>query len=131
MKPSRALTGYVDDLFGGPAAALPLPPAFFNTNKLTEAALATAKAEAKQQQDRVLAIFSTRPGEALGPSAAWKLGGESTWLLTSVRRAITVLTGLGLLVKLPDTVPGHYGKPEHQWRLATDQEKAAHAHPAA
>jgi hypothetical protein len=39
--------------------------------------------------------------------------------ITSVRRALTVLTTKGSLQKLSKTKTGPYGKPEHFWKLDT------------
>jgi hypothetical protein len=48
------------------------------------------------------------------------------WLLTSVRRSMSVLTEADALVKLETKRDGAYGRPEFEWELAASQEVLAH-----
>lgn len=89
---------------------------YFNTTSLTGEPLAAAKSAASCQNATVLRAFEIlrRP---LTPSEVWQHGiacGES-WLLTSVRRSMTVLAKSGALVKLGTKRRGAYGRPEHEW----------------
>ena len=98
---------------------------YWNTTPLTREQLADAIRAAEQQDEAVLAIFRASRG-ALSPSQVWRLGQDHgrQWLLTSVRRSITNLTGAGVLAHLPMTIPGPYGRPEGLRRLPV-QEVAA------
>lgn len=92
---------------------------YFPTVPLSPEALAEAVLQAKEQDAAVLALFDAHPGP-MPPSEVWQLGQAHgrRWLLTSVRRSINTLTRAQVLVKLADTVPGLYGRPEHLWRRA-------------
>lgn len=106
-------------------AVIPFPKArrsrtpFYATTPLTRQQLAGAIRVAEQQDEAVLAIFRGSQGRALTPSQVWRVGleGGRNWLLTSVRRSMTNLTDAEVLVRLSTTIPGPYGKPEHQWAL--------------
>jgi hypothetical protein len=90
---------------------------YFDTTHLQPADLAQAIAAAKHQEGKVLALFD-RYG-SLSPSMALDLfgiAGQRLPPLTSIRRAITVLTDRGLLVKTDVQVRGRYGALEHTWR---------------
>lgn len=88
---------------------------YFNTNKLAGDELHNAILTAHRQEDAVLAIMQN--GRLMSPSEVWKVGERAgrKWLLTSVRRAISVLEHDGSLTKTDTTIPGPYGKPEHCW----------------
>ena len=43
--------------------------------------------------------------------------------ITSIRRAMNTLTKRGKLVKTDEMKEGEYGKPEHCWRLAKEDDK--------
>lgn len=88
---------------------------YFNTTDLGGSELMEAVNLANSQEDAVLAMFDK--WVFMSPSHAWEIGHElgRDWLLTSVRRAISVLTTRGLLVKLPTHVPGNHGRPEFVW----------------
>lgn len=88
---------------------------YFNTNALTGDHLHNAILVAENQEEAVLAIMSN--GRLWSPSEVWKVGERAgrKWLLTSVRRAISVLEHDGTLTKTDTTIPGPYGKPEHCW----------------
>ncbi|AXH48837.1 helix-turn-helix DNA-binding domain protein [Mycobacterium phage Steamy] len=91
---------------------------YFNTPKLAGERLKKARRSSGRQNEVVKGLFQ-RHG-SLTPWQAWQKGvdaGES-WLITSVRMQITVLTDEGFLVKTDEQVEGPYGKPEHIWQLA-------------
>lgn len=91
---------------------------FFNTVHLMGAELTSAIAQAKRQDDAVLAIFVTAAGP-MPPSQVHRLCTQAgrTWPPTSVRRAITNLTKRDLLAKTDTLVRGPLGKPEHLWTV--------------
>lgn len=97
---------------------------FFDTTRLSPSELRDATAVARDQNAKVLAIFR-RMRRPLSPSQVWRIGcdeGEA-WLLTSVRRSMTVLThgAAPALVKLETKREGVYGRPEYMWSLAACQ----------
>lgn len=88
---------------------------YFQTTRLPPEELAKAIAAAADQTERVLAVFRARV--ALTPSQVHGyLSGNAP--ITSVRRAITVLTDAGALVKTPAQLRGPWGAMEHVWQLA-------------
>lgn len=93
---------------------------FYETVPLTADQLRAAFARAEKQDQRVLAVFRSFPADALTPSTVHAIGERNgaSWLLTSVRRSISNLTGAGVLVKTGDQRPGPHGSPESCWRLA-------------
>lgn len=88
---------------------------YFQTTRLNPDELDKAIAAAEDQTHRVLAVFRARV--ALTPSQAHGYMPDRA-PLTSIRRAITVLTDAGALVKTDRQLTGPYGKPEHVWALA-------------
>ncbi len=89
---------------------------YHNTNNETGAVLERSTAKAERQEDVILNLFK-RGGEYT-PDEVWRqlyLGTHTP--LTSVRRAITNLTGLGLLEKTDRQRPGLYGKNVYIWRV--------------
>jgi len=101
----------MQDLFSQPDA-----PAYFNTTSERGDTLRHHRGAAERQVDRVVEIFRARG--ALSPSQLMPHFGPSV-PLTSIRRAITVATTRGLLVKTTDRRVGSYGRKEHIWRPAT------------
>lgn len=96
---------------------------YFNTTGLIGEELRDAVESACTQNDTVLAIYRNSFGP-LSPSDVWaqcRHAGRD-WPLTSVRRAISTLTGDGLLVKLDAQKPGVYAKPEHFWHYSGFQQ---------
>lgn len=97
-------------------------PRYHNTTQLQGSALADAHACAQRQEDLIADLFRevARP---MAPSEVWRRCCDAghRWPLTSVRRAMTTLTGLTVLVRLDVQVQGIYGKPEHLWALADGQ----------
>ncbi len=92
---------------------------FYNTINLAGKELSDAQQNALTQEQRILRWFI---GEGVyfsfGPSAVRNCVFDQNTPLTSVRRAMTSLTGRGDLVKLEHTTIGTYGKPEHLWTVA-------------
>lgn len=91
---------------------------YYATTPLSAQQLAVAMRLAEQQDEAVLAIFRAQQCP-LSPSQVHAIGQKHgrQWLLTSVRRSITNLSGADVLVRLNDTRDGPYGRPEHCWAL--------------
>jgi hypothetical protein len=93
---------------------------YFVTTRLTPDELQQAIARATCQDEIVLSLF--RCHRRLTPSQCHALyvraTGKGTTPATSIRRAITVLTGERVLRKTDTQVPGPLGSPEHCWELA-------------
>ena len=89
---------------------------FHNTIKATGQTLLAFEATASSQQDRVLTVFRF----AMRP-LCW---GEVKRLLVedmnevSIKRCITNLKNLGILVKTDEKVQGLYGKPNYKYKLS-------------
>lgn len=69
------------------------------------------------QEDTILSFFIDHGGTHT-PCEVQAKAGMYSCPLTSVRRAITNLTDMGLLVKTNVKREGIFGKPCHTWRLA-------------
>jgi DNA-binding response OmpR family regulator len=94
---------------------------YFNTNKESGATLAASKTKAKGQEGKILAYFREHPGRRFSPSQIQKEVLPNA-PLTSIRRAITVLTEKrSKLEKTNMQVMGIYGKKEYCWTLKTGQ----------
>ncbi|MEF2156419.1 hypothetical protein V3390_09320 [Luteimonas sp. FXH3W] len=95
---------------------------YFNTTGLTANQLAVAIESARRQEDAILALFRQR-NRPMSPSMVQremeKFG--KVWPITSVRRAMTVLTGQGDLAQTEIKIVGVFGKPEHCWGLPSTQ----------
>ena len=90
---------------------------YYNTNREEGATLRASKAQARKQQDRVLAFFQAHPGELYSREQVNALiMPEAPY--TSAQRAITNLTDDGFLEKTAYMVMGQWGKMVHTWRLA-------------
>jgi hypothetical protein len=93
---------------------------FHNTISLKGEELVIAAAQARTQEERILAFFRSRPGRVFTPEDLLAIMPLRT-PITSVRRAMTNLTRDGLLAKVPleqRRVRGKLGKPVHSWRFA-------------
>lgn len=92
---------------------------FFNTIHLSGEELKEARESCSKQEERVLQLFQ-RYG-AMTPFDV-EYFYKNFWNhipITSIRRAMTVLTDKGKLEKLNEMKEGNYGKPNHKWRLKT------------
>lgn len=92
---------------------------YYNTVGLSGDDLKEAVKKAASQEQAIYLIYEHGKG-AYGPSQIMHLCLKAgyRWPIGSVRRALTVLTKQGKLVKLPKKVQGMYGKLEHQWAAA-------------
>lgn len=95
---------------------------YFNTTHQADPQLSLFTLKAESQTEAVLAIFQQQR-RPLSPSQVWQLCprdalGEPLWPLTSVRRAITVLTDKRHeLERTATQAVGHYGRPEYLWQV--------------
>jgi len=94
---------------------------FFNTISFSGKDLEKQNAKAAKQEDLILALFKANPDKKLSPSQVHTILGRKYQIyppITSIRRAITNLTGRLELIKTDDMVPGLYQLPEHTWKYA-------------
>lgn len=93
---------------------------FFNTNKTEGAELVNRIEKCHNQEQVVLALFEEYPrmtaSECLNKYIQYKRDYRTP--ITSIRRAITVLTNKGILLKSEDTRIGDYGAKEHYYLCA-------------
>lgn len=92
-------------------------PAYHVTVPLPRVEREARGRRAAHQDELVLEYFRAHPGEAFSPEQVHAAVLPNA-PLTSVRRAITNLTGRALLEKTDDTVLGKYRHRIHTWRLA-------------
>lgn len=90
---------------------------YFNTTGLSGEQLVAAVKAAENQDVAVLAIIGIG---VWSPSAVWNFGRVAgrDWLLTSVRRSMSVLEKAGALKKTGIMLDGPYGRPENTWSKA-------------
>jgi hypothetical protein len=89
---------------------------FFNTINLEGEELATAKAKALSQEDRIMQIMPH--GTALTPfevHVLWKVKFKDV-PITSIRRAMTNLSDKGKLEKTAHKRAGGYGTVNYTWK---------------
>lgn len=87
---------------------------YFNTTNETGRQLEKSIDKAENQEAIILNLF--KKNISMSPSQVYSYFDSST-PITSIRRAITVLTDHGLLVKTDRMVFGMYGKKEHIYEL--------------
>lgn len=92
-------------------------PVYFNTTRLKGDNLANAQHKASAQSEIILSFF-TADGPGATPSQVLQISSNRgyNWSITSIRRAMSVLTSERRLRKTLETRPGMYGSPEHVWR---------------
>jgi len=93
---------------------------FYNTINFSGEDLKKENAKAKNQEDLILCLFKANPDKLFSPSRIHTILGKKFQIyppITSIRRAITNLTGRMELIKTDETVPGLYHLPEHTWKL--------------
>jgi Fe2+ or Zn2+ uptake regulation protein len=89
--------------------------AYFNTTRESGAALRKSQEVCGRQESIIAGLFQDY--RALSPSQVHKLYPDKGTPLTSIRRAISVLTDKGILIKTESKMQGEYGKPEYIWKL--------------
>lgn len=93
---------------------------YYNTNEENGDILKQSRAKADSQADTILEFFVQHKEQLLTPEDVWRSVYTSNTPLTSVRRAMTDLTALGCLEKMPKMQIGQYGKQIHTWRFVND-----------
>ena len=104
--------------------------AYHNTTNEDGPQLARFQKHAKTQEAQILKVFRDawvkNKGSTLSPSQVYdrlwynRDTKQASYLLTSIRRAITDLTKEGYLVKTDKKIKGPYGRPEYLWRLVPE-----------
>ena len=89
---------------------------FFNTTNERQPERTTYEAKAVKQEDLILRLYKSMR-EPMSPDKVSRLLGDA-FPITSVRRAITNLTGRGQLVKTTRKIQGRYGRPNYLWKAA-------------
>tara|TARA_R100000306_G_C4281716_1_gene95427 strand:- start:55 stop:363 length:309 start_codon:yes stop_codon:yes gene_type:complete len=92
---------------------------YFNTNSETGSTLAASISNAKNQEEKIVAIFENTNTLLLTPTMVHEtlVKANFHYPITSVRRAITVLTEKRRLIKTDIMEQGAYNKQTHCWRL--------------
>jgi len=95
---------------------------FFNTINFSGTDLEKQNAKAAKQEYLILALFKANPDKKLSPSQVHTILGKKYNLyppITSIRRAITNLTGRLELIKMSkeDMITGPFSLPENTWKL--------------
>jgi len=93
---------------------------FFNTTNLTGKDLKHHEFRTGTQNYKVLQCFRERPGMELTPFEVRIMTHQIYAPITSIRRAMTTLTGMGYLVKTGTRKIGEYNEYNYCWRLNLD-----------
>ncbi len=88
---------------------------YFNTTSETGDVLKRSKEKCGRQEDEIAAMFEFY--KQLSPSQVYELYPDANTPITSIRRAITVLTDKKVIEKTNQQVIGLYGKKEYVWKL--------------
>lgn len=89
---------------------------FFNTTNEAPEAAKKRVTECESQKERIWEIFK-KEKRHLSASQVWEIYGGLVTPLTSIRRAMTVLTIEGILVKTRLKRDGIYNRPECFYRI--------------
>ena len=99
---------------------------YFNTTHQTGEDLGEYRSKARNQDDAGLFLFDDFPDEMLSASQVHKRlilrkSIKESTPLTSIRRSMTNLTDINVLVKTDEQRKGPYGRPEYKYCLPTGQ----------
>ena len=89
---------------------------FYNTIALPKDLLIIELKKVKKQELKVLAVFKVSMMNELTPSEVYKALDE-VYPITSIRRAITNMTNIGILKKTTIQRAGLYGKNNYAWKI--------------
>jgi len=89
---------------------------FHNTIDLLPSQKAEREVKASKQNDQILKLFQQHKYCDFTPSEVYIRFGQQ-WPLTSVRRAISTLTKMGLLWKTDNRRRGLFNELNYTWRL--------------
>lgn len=90
---------------------------YYNTTGQRGEQLEAFRKKATSQDKLILHFFKQTPRINYTPSQVWRMLYQERVPLTSIRRAITNLTGQGELIQVEEQRIGIYGRPEKCWRL--------------
>lgn len=88
---------------------------FHNTTNESGTDLKEAIDKCTQQDNEVLAFFRSKQGKSLTPFEVHK-GCLQNAPITSVRRSINTLTGMGYLEKTDEKRKGEFGRMNYTWK---------------
>lgn len=97
---------------------------FYNTTSETGQPLVKRIRRADSQTAIIQLFFEEHPKAMYSPSQVWIILFNKKPPITSVRRSMTDLTTEMVLEKTDQKQTGHYGDPEHLWRLRPKHSKA-------
>jgi hypothetical protein len=110
MKEARALTIHVK-----PEKVI--NDDYFNTTGMEGDDLKKVTRKATKQSDIIFDYFKKNRRQAISPTEIWRNCFDVDSVpLTSIRRAISVLTRKGKLIKTNIQCQGMFGRPEYKWR---------------
>lgn len=98
---------------------------WYNTINFSGEDLKRENAKAAKQEDLILHLFKANPDKRLSPTQVHQIMARKYQIyppITSIRRALTNLTGRLELIKTDEMIPGSYHLPEHTWKLASSSE---------
>jgi predicted ArsR family transcriptional regulator len=95
---------------------------YFNTTCQTGEELKKFTTKSKNQAENILEFFKKQK-RAMTPYEVWVNAFDVDSVpITSVRRAMSVLTSNGSLTKTETMKEGMYGRPEYYWKLSSNTE---------
>lgn len=92
---------------------------YHNTTSIQGDKLTQAQKKSDKQEEIILRYFQQYPDYGFTPFDVWKI--FPNYPITSIRRAISNLSFLGILQKTGRMRMGGYGAPNNVWRLANNQ----------
>jgi hypothetical protein len=94
---------------------------YYNTTSVRDPDLNEYRKKADKQDTRILEYFQHHPFAHLAPSQIHQRVFGMTVPITSVRRAMSTLTGKGLLRRTDIKIKGPFGRPECLWSLPKER----------
>ena len=95
---------------------------YYNTNNETNETLTRSRRNTVNQEDVIFSVFENSPTNEFTPSEVLNVIGfqdpDCRWPITSIRRAISDLTGSNKIIKTNNQKVGPYGKNVYTWKLA-------------
>lgn len=90
---------------------------YYNTTNLQGEELKGRRFKASAQASTILEFFLRNPDQLYTPFDVQRENAMWITPITSIRRAMTVLTAFGYLEKTEQMKPGRYRAINHMWRL--------------
>ena len=95
---------------------------YYNTNNEINGTLTRSRVNSVKQEDVIFSVFENSPTNEFTPSEVLNVIGfqdpDCRWPITSIRRAISDLTGSNKIIKTNNQKVGPYGKNVYTWKLA-------------